>query len=352
MTPAEHSAAALKKWLDTEDGYAYARYLADRIKRDSQQQGAFSIYLTQRFSCRPDDLRDEIAQEFLAFLLQTFLPQLEHRPDQVNAVLSGQVRKVLNFALQQFSWRLQDGSRQKESNPRAYLHRRIREVLRRDDRFVVHKDGQNRLSYSLASHAVTTSGAYPDCSLFEYNLWPCPPEPLNRDALFSAKYLSAAAHLFLEEALRQSEENGQLPVRELVRYLSMHFSWLAAPQQEPLPDDTLLPASTEPAEEHFALLADLKSITALADQFILTMDDQARKILFWTLEDPPFSFKEIARFLGLADHNRPYRIHRKTIAAMQQFCSSWPGPPLGELPDEVGIAFIEEVRKKCKKSVC
>ncbi|MBW2328575.1 MAG: hypothetical protein JRF04_02985 [Deltaproteobacteria bacterium] len=82
------------------------------------------------------------------------------------------------------------------------------------------------------------------------------------------------------------------------------------------------------------------------------MDDHARKILFWTLEDPPLSFKEIGRLLDYADHNRPYRIQQKTIAAMQQFCSNWPGPPLHELPDEVGIAFIEEVRKKCKKSVC
>jgi len=152
--------------------------------------------------------------------------------------------------------------------------------------------------------------------------------------------------------VRLSGANGPVPVRELVRYLSVHFAWLGMPQREPLPDEDTLPAPAEQAEERFSRLAALKSITALAAQFTLTMDDQARKILFWTLEDPPLSFKEIARFLGFADHNRPYRIHRKTIVAMQQFCSSWPGPPLGELPDEVGIAFIEAVRKECKKSVC
>ena len=318
MNSADSSAAALKEWLKTESGYAYVLHLADRLKWDSQQQGAFSTHLTQRFSCSPDDLRDEIAQEFLAFLLQTFLPQLGNRPEQVNAVLTGQVRKVLIFALQQFSWRLQDGPRQKDVNPRAYLHRRIREVLRQDDRFVVHKDGQNRVSCSLASHTETTSENYPDFSSFEYTLWPGPPEPVSRDALFTAKYLSAAAHLFLEESVRQSGENGPVPIRELVRYLSVHFVWLAAPQREQLPDDDILPASVEQAEEHFARIAALKSIAALADQFILTMDGQARKILFWTLEDPPLSFKDIARFLGLADHNRPYRIHRKTIAAMNR----------------------------------
>jgi hypothetical protein len=162
MNAADSSAAALKEWLETESGYAYVLHLADRLKWDSQSHRAFSTHLAQRFSCSPEDLRDEIAQEFLAFLLQSFLPQLKNRPEQVNAVLTGQVRKVLIFALQQFSWRLQDSARQKEVNPLAYLHRRIREVLRQDNRFVIHKDGQNRVACSLASHTETTSENYPD----------------------------------------------------------------------------------------------------------------------------------------------------------------------------------------------
>lgn len=352
MNPADSSAAALREWLETESGYTYILQLADRLKWDSQQQGAFSAHLSRRFEGSPNDLRDEIAQEFLLFLLQTFLPQLGNRPEQVNEVLTGQVGKVLNFALQKFSWRLQDDARQKDINPRAYLHRRIREVLRADDHFVVHKDGQNRLSVSLASQDVINSDNATELSLVDYTLWPGPPEPMNRDALFTARYLSAAARLFLEETIRLSAEIGPVPVRELVRYLSVHFAWLAAPQQEPLPDDDILPASAEQAEEHFARIAALKSITALAAQFVLTMDDQAQKILFWTLEDPPLSFKKIARFLGHADHNRPYRVHRKTIHAMRKFCANWPGPPLADLPDEVGTAFIEEVRNECKKSVC
>jgi hypothetical protein len=352
MKSADKAVHTLKSWLETEAGFGYVQQLTSRYARDRLQEGSLGVYLANRFSRNPEDLRDEMAQEFLEFLFKSFLPQLNNRPDQVNAILNDQVSKVLNFALKQFSWRLKDFARQKDVNPRAYLHRRIREVLRQDDKFVVHKDGQNRMSCSLASHTETTSEKFPDCSSFEYSLWPEPPEPVNRDALFTAKYLSTAAHLFLEETVRQSGENGPVPVRELVRYLSVHFTWLAAPQLEPLPDDDVLPASVEQAEEHFARIAALDSITVLAAQFVLTMDEQARKILFWTLEDPPHSFKEIARFLGLTDHNRPYRIHRKTVAAMQQFCSNWPGPPLRELPDDVGIAFIEAVRKKCKKSVC
>ncbi len=352
MNPADRSAAALREWLATESGYAHVRYLADMLRRDSQQQEAFSIYLSQRFSCSPVELGNELAQEFLAFLLETFLPQLRERPDQVNMVLTGQVQKVLRFALRQFSWRLQDGARKKDVNPRAYLHRRIREVLGRDERFIVHKDGRNRVSCSLTSHAGSTTATQQNYSLLEYRDWPGPPRPKNRDELFTAKYIAAAAQIFLEECRLQLAVNSPVPVRELVRYLSAHFASLALPQQEPLPDADSIPAATEQAEEHFTRMAALHSITAVADQFTQSMDDQARKILYWTLEDPPRSFKEIGRLLGLADHNRPYRIHRQTIAAMQQFCANWPGPPLSELPDAVGIAFIEEVRKKCKISFC
>jgi hypothetical protein len=351
MTPVEHSAAALKEWLETAAGYEYILHLADWLVRDSQQQRTLSSHLSRRFSCSANDLRDEIAQEFLVFFLDTFLPQLKKRPDQVNAVLTGRVRMVLRFALQQFSWRLQDGARLKEANPRAYLHRRLREVLRQDDRFIVQRDAQSRVSCSLASHTGTTSEHSPDFYSFEYGLWPCPPEPASRDGLFTAKYLSETAQLFLQEMLQLSGENIPVPIRELVRYLSAHFSWLASPQLEPLPEDNALPASTEEAEQHFTRNAALESITALALQFVRTMDDQARKILFWTLEDPPYSFKKIAGFLGYSDHNGPYRIHRNTIAAMQQFCANWPGPPLAELPEEVGITFIEKIRQECKKSV-
>lgn len=351
MNAAENATAALQEWLQTAHGYQYILHLADRLKRESRWRAGLSICFSQRFSCDPDDLRDEIAQEFIAFLLQMFLPQLNNRPDQVNAVLTGQVRKVLGFALRQFSWRLQDDARRKDVSPRTYLYRRLREELQRDDRFVVQKDGQNRIFCSLASWDRPASIKQVDFSQVEYTRWPAPPAPASRKALFTAKYLTEAACFFLEETILQNMVTGPVPVREMVRYLAAHFSWLTDPGREDLPGDDNLSAPTQSSEEQFTRIAALESISSLAVQFALSLDENARKILYWTLEDPPLTFEKIGGLLGFPDHNRPYRIHRKTIAAMRQFCSNWPGPPLYELPDDVGIAFIEAVRKKCKESI-
>jgi len=349
MNGSETATAALQEWLRTAHGYQYILHLADRLKKESQWRAGLSICFRQRFSCDPDDLRNEIAQEFITFLLQKFLPRLNDMPDQVNAVLTGQVRKVLSFALQQFSWRLQDNARRKDISPRTYLYRRLREKLQQDNRFVVQQYGQNGMCCLPASRDMEASMNPADFSQVEYGRWPIPPEPVSRKALFTAKYLTEAACFFLEESTRQNTPTGPVPVREIVRYLAAHFSWLNAPRQEKLPGDDNLAAPAQSSEEQFIRIAALGSVGALADQFVLLLDNEACKILYWTLEDPPLSYKEIGRKLNFPDHNRPYRIHRKTIAAMRQFCANWPGPSLSELPDEVGIAFIEAVRKKCKK---
>ena len=350
MNTAEHAATALKKWLQTDRGYQYILHIADRIQREGQWRAGLSIGLGQRFGPDPEDLRDEIAQEFITFLLQRFLPRLSSRPEQVNALLTGQVRKVLNFALQEFSWRLQDAGRRKDVSPRTYLYRRIREVLQQDDSFVVHRDGENRSFYSLVSQKPPPSAKAVDFPRVEYGRWPPPPEPANQDALFTAHYLTQAARFFLEEIGRQDMAAETVPIRELVRYLAARFSWLTAPRPVDLPGDDSLPASTPSPEDRFAHISALESIGPLAHQFVLSLDENARKIFYWRFGES-LTFEEIGRLLGCPDHNRPYRIYKKTIGAMRRFCSNWPGPPLSDLSDEVGIAFIEAVRKKCKESV-
>ena len=350
MSTAEHAVTALKEWLQTANGYDYILHLADRLQHKALLQAGLSIGLRQRFGPDPDDLREEIAQEFIVFLLQRFLPRLSSRPEQVNALLTGQVRKVLNFALREFSWRLQDDGRRKDVSPRTYLYRRIRETLQQDARFAVFGDGANRSFYSLSSLQTPPGTKTADFSGAEYGRWPAPPEPANQDALFTAKYLAKAARFFLEESGRQNMAAKAVPVRELVRYLAAHFSWLTDPRPVDLPGDDSLPASTPSPEEQFAHISALESIEPLASQFVLSLDENARKIFYWRFGEC-LTFEQIGRLLGCPDHNRPYRIHKKTIGAMHRFCSNWPGPPLNELPAEVGIAFIEAVRKKCKESV-
>ena len=353
MTPAQEAARALKSWLETDVGFNYIKQLTARYTRNYLQDGSLTMYLGNRFSHDPEELREEIAQEFLEFLLRSFLPQLGHRPDQAAMILGDQVSKVLRFALQQFSWRLKDLARQKAINPRAYLYRRIREVLDHDKGFVVHKDSHNILAYSIVA---CTDEPRKDPAIFSTLDYGCQLVPplldKGRDSLFTAQYLSTAALFFQQETARQLKGNYAIPIRELVRYLAVHYPWINRTRPDSLSDAHDPPGKMPMMEEQFDQIAVLGSISALAAQFAMGMDEQACKIFLWTLDDPPVSFKEIARRLDLPDHNRPYRIHQKTIAAMKSFTSSWPGPPLEELAEDVGLAFIEAVLKICKKSEC
>ncbi len=89
---------------------------------------------------------------------------------------------------------------------------------------------------------------------------------------------------------------------------------------------------------------------ALAAQFAGGLDQASGKIFLWRLEEPPLTFREIARALALPEH-KVYATHRQTVRAMQSFVANWPGPPLADLDGGVGLYFIEAVRKICEKNV-
>jgi len=351
MTPAEQAVKALTGWLEQESGLSHVRKLVRRYGGERIRQGAVGVYLAHQFGSAPEGLMDDMVQEFMQYLFQVFLPQLSSRPDQVSAILNGQARYTLKFAWEQFFWRLQDRARKKDINPRAYLHRRVREVLRQDRRFVLHRDELNNLSFSSAAETKEVRYDHGPFAQFEYGRWAAPPEPGSRDGVFTAKYLAAAALFYLQGAAVHLPEATPIPVRELVRYLAAHHGWLDRLQPESLVDDLIATAGTEAMEDKVGLIAASESISVVAAQFATGMDEMARRIFFWTLDDPPVSFQKIAERLDLPNHNHPYRIHRKTIVDLKYFTSNWPGSPLHELPEEVGLVFIEELRNICKKSV-
>jgi hypothetical protein len=345
---AEQAVQAFQHWLETAKGHACVRHLAGQQISRAGENGSLPVLFASRFGSDDRDVRQELASEFMVFLVQFVPEQVSCRPDLINCILSGQPGKVLDFALQQFLWRLQDQARHKEVNPRAHLHRRLREAVTADPAFTVQRDQQRTLFYfpaSCSEELCTDSAVF---ASLQYLDWPVPPlAEQGEQTLFTAKYLVAAAHFFWEECRCQLGQAYRVPFREAVRYLAVHYTWLNRLQLESLDDDAYA-AGTEPAEEQLDSLNGLASVAVLAEQFVRGLDEPARLIFAWKMEENPrVSFKEIAARLGMKDHNRPYRIYQETVAAMQVFVKNWPGPPLAELPEAVGLAFIDGVRKKC-----
>ena len=350
MTPAEQAARALRSWLSSSAGDSWIRDLVAH-RSAGLREGVAGNYLAHRFGPDSGQLQEDLVQEFHEFLLGSFLPRLDRMPDQVNAIINGKTGQVLRFALQKFSWELQSAARHKKNNPRGYLYRRIREVLARDSRFVLHRHGRDLISYVPANLPEPGRHEPAELSPVEYGGWPRPPEPAGRDALFTAAYLGEAALFFYSQVTDHLGRAMQVPLRELARYLAAHHPWIDCPLPGALSDQHSSATDSETMEERIAGISALDSITVLAEQFACQLDGTARRIFYWTLEDPPLSFAEIARRLDLPDHNRPYRIHQRTTTALKRFTATWPGPPLAELPEEVGLVFIEHLRKICKKSL-
>ncbi|MFP7756023.1 hypothetical protein ACLG6S_15480 [Thermodesulfobacteriota bacterium B35] len=348
MSAATRAAEALIARLGEKDGYTHVQRLV-RSRAIQQIRGsALAVYLGHRFGPAPDGLAEELAHEFVRYLLEKFLPRLGEHPDLVTAMLNGQSNKVLGRALDHFLLQLRDTARRKASNPRAYLYRCARQVLRQDSGFILTDDGRNYLPADVHGEPIQDPAAFAG---LEYGRWSVPPDPGNMDALFSAAYLVTAARFFHRLSSGRLGATVMVPVRELVRYLAAHHAWLDRLQPLQLTDDLPLAAAVSDVEEQVSRTLARPAIAALAVQFAMGMDETARRVFFWRLGDPPLPFREIAERLGLPDHNRTYRIYSQTEKALRNFVSHWSGPPLDELPDDVGLTFIEELRKICKKSL-
>ncbi len=349
MSAATRAAEALIARLGEEDGYAHVQRLVQSRAIPQIRGSALAVYLGHRFGPAPDGLAEELVQEYLRYLLEEFLPRLGEHPDLVTAILEGQPNKVLRRALDLFLWKLRDAARKKDNNPRAYLYRRVQGVLREDSRFRLTDDGWHYLPADVDGEPIRDPAAF---SGLEYGSWPAPPDlGTTRDTLFTAAYLAKAARVFHRLAADRLGPGVTVPVKELARYLAAHVGWLDRLQPLQLTDDLPLAAEIDTMEEQVGRTMAMPSIAVLAVQFAMGMDETARRIFYWRLGDPPLPFREIAERLGLPDHNRTYRIYSQTEKAMRKFVSHWSGPPLAELPDDVGLAFIEELRKICKRSV-
>ncbi len=353
MTLADRAIEHLKQWLASEEGYTYLNHFVRKNgAAPSFSSILSSVYHQQNHSRDQAEYQQEISHDFLVFLLETALPELHRHPTLVHGVLAGQIRSMLEFTWTRFCWRLQDRTRSKDANPWGYLYRRARETMKKSPQIATHRQTKNILLYCPVQHstAAQTPAAMPADS---YSDWPPPPRPGNEhpeEYLFTTGFLTQAALFFWQEAARRLQTRPLVPVRELVRYLATHHPWVNRPRQTdtPPPEDGT-PDSAERPEERLDRLTSLRSISAMAARFVATLERENCAVLVATMEDPPLTYREIADQLGLPDHNRPYRIQQKNIRLMKKFCSCWPGPPLAELPEEIGLAFLEAVKMQAKK---
>ena len=355
MTAAQQAAAALRNWLDQPEGYDYLLRFVGSMARSAATRPA--NVLETLSASEQADARQDLCHDFLVFLLDHGLAALHRHPEQAQLLLAGQYRRVLELAWGRFAWRQQDRERSRDLNPRGYLYRRLREILRQDKQFVLVTTARKYPCYHPAQVVLEGHEIFLDATEAARSApWPAPqarPGQTPERYLFAADWLVETSLLFWEAVRQRAGRPVAVPIRDLVSYLAEHHPWLNRPlRQEGDVSDMAerLDSGGENPEERCQRLAALRAIGPLAAQLAATWTGEQRRVFALRLDTPPPSFREIGERLGIADHNRAYALYQRSVTSLQRFTDQWPGPPLAELPVEVAETFVEEMRRICKNS--
>lgn len=351
-TSSEYLLRLFRQWLESSETYPFLVRFVESKNRYENIAGAIR-------TSEPEDL----CQEFVLFILDRFLVPTRLSSEMILLIHSAQFRRILELAWGRFTWQRRELARNKELNPRGYLYRRLREILQHDKhRFVVLRHQNSSLSYAPAGMVTEQAPSFlppEESGSAGYVHWPPPPPPSTigqppEKYLFSREWLVRAANFFWQQAMQGVTKPVAMPIRALCRYLADHHPWLNNPlRQESLDSDCTeqLADDRESPEEHLQRINGLQSVAPLAAQLAATWPVEQRQVFVLRLTDPPLKYEAIAARLGLADHNKAYAFYQKAVRSLQQFTGNWPGLPLSELPEEVAQAFIEEMKRLCKKEL-
>lgn len=347
--PSEH-VQALYQWLESPETYIFlTRFVDTKSRKDIQ------------INSGRDDHQEDLCHEFLLYVLDSFLIESRMVPELIALIRSAQFRRILELAWGRFIWQRREHERRKHYNPRGYLYRRLREILKHNNqRFVVTSNPQGFLFYCLAGNTAEHLRPFwhqEAAPAGGYAQWSPPPSMIGlppEKYLFKDKWLLSAAEYFWQQALERTGQPAMMPIRELCRYLADHYPWLNKPMRQDRADsDGIedLADERENPEEYLQQMDGLQSVAPLAAQLVATWPVDQRRVFALRLADPPIKYAEIAERFGLPDHNKAYALYRKAEQSLRLFTGNWPGLPLAELPEKVAQAFIEEMKQLCKNSL-
>jgi hypothetical protein len=136
MRAADPLALVFRQWLESPETYTFlVRFVEIKSRCDSR---AGSVGGSES---------EDLCQEFVLFVLDSFLGLSMLSAELMFLIRSAQFRRILELAWGRFIWHRLERARSKAHNPRGYLYRRLREILRRNKQlFIVTQNRQGFLS--------------------------------------------------------------------------------------------------------------------------------------------------------------------------------------------------------------
>ncbi|NLX18732.1 MAG: hypothetical protein GXY53_05540 [Desulfobulbus sp.] len=304
---------------------------------------------------------EDLHQEFLLFIFDTFLCPVKLNADILSLLHTARYQRIIQLAWKKFLWQCRETGRSKKHNLRGYLYRRLRESIEQaKQRFTVFRFQKHYLHYIPAKYTVQQAQPFllPDNEQVNgYALWPAPPpaeDKVPEKYLFERDWLLDTADFFWSLVIQHTATPITVPIREVSRYIADHHPWLNAPlrlEKEDVDATEHLRAEEASPEEQLLYIRELHSIAGLASQLVATWPLEQQQVFALRLADPPATGKAIAQRLNVSSQSRVYGLEQKAKESITRFMHNWPGLPLSELPEEVAVHFIEEIRRLCKNSL-
>ncbi len=341
----------LFEWIGSKDGHTLLLVLASRLIKEAEHNSAITAIWPYSATVSNDGcLADEIAHDFYIFLAENFIPNLPEHPELISLVENNNLRKFFEYARKKFLWQWQEKSRSKEHNPAGYLYRRLRETISASPQFISGKGVNNAFLFKLKKD--NQSEEFIQTSLAEESMasWSVLPESKvikSEKDIFKQKYLHRAALFFWDESCGKMSIQS-LAVRDLQRYLLSIHSWLLKPSSTVLEDDC---GSVFVNNAFKDTMMSVESMAVLAEQLVTGWNKDQCAVFLMRLKEPPIKLDEIAKQLGITDHNGVHRLFTKCKNSLISFSSNWPGPPLSELPEECAELYLEQIKIFAKKRI-
>lgn len=262
-------------------------------------------------------------------------------------------RPLMLRMVQEFFHHLKDQARTSDLDPKRALYRRMRQVLH-EEPAIAYRATREGAFYALDPDARWSASWQPPHGE-PYGAWESPLAAVALKDLHRRSALMELARFFWRQATERVGEAFFLPVRELVHFISCHYSGLSMREALPLPtggtsrdgdehggDDL---ASDRPAPD----LSFMESrIPALAEQLVSGWTWKQR-LAFVLLQGEGAGLKEAAESLGYKSPSGVAYLYRSVCDSLRDFCLLWPGISPPDLDSRLFEAFVLEVVKVCKK---
>ncbi len=345
-----------KDWLNSEECYpmlleSWGNKLLSKARRSNVPETVLP-YLKED---SPQERKEIFVREFWAFLFQKYpetLSQKQHFQFE-SLILKGNIRKVLNTALQAY---IQTKKAEARKEDWGYVYRRVRETLKEEKNIHYQHDKKGWPYYSLDSKGDLMNNIEVLHSE-PYSVWESPLNIISEMEFsrFKRKYFLELSIFFWKQAVSKLGKSYFFPVREVVRFLAAHYQTIASTTLVSLEDlchedDEEGGESKVPSRRQFESNILESTLGPLAETLIESWPYERKVCFALKYENPDISFREMADLLGMKRHSNAQYHYETAISRLKDFCSEWPGTTLPDIERDLFLEFINKVAQLCKKS--